>query len=147
MRDVGVDPLTPEELYRLVYDAHGRQRGPITRVGGAVVLGYDPLRLGENVAEQPAARETGVTVYGVPDDPSTVGVLAWLQEHGVPATLVDVTQRPLTAAELWALLELPGQNVRVPYTIVDDAVVLGNDRARLTATLAEHGYHHPHPGD
>lgn len=145
LRDVGQQPLTPEELYRLVYDPRGRPRGPITRVGRGVVLGYDPLRLSENLRDHPSAREAGVTVYGAPDDPSTMGVVAWLHEQGVPTTLVDTAQRPLAPAELWALLELPGQNVRVPYTLVDDAVVLGHDRARLTAVLAERGYPLRHP--
>jgi hypothetical protein len=88
-----------------------------------------------------------VTVHGRPDDPSTAAVLSWLGEQGVPATLADVAAAPLTPEAVWALLELPGNNVRVPFTLIDDAVVLGNDQGRLTAALAEHGYHRPHPGD
>ncbi len=131
-----VDPLTPDELWRLTHDAQGRQLAPLTRIATAVVLGYDPVRLGEYLEQFPEARADGATVYGRPGDPSTQGVLDWLAEHGVPATLVNVDERPMTRDELWQLLEIPGANIRTPLTDIDGVVVLGNDRRRLEEVLA-----------
>ncbi len=140
LRDVVTDPITPDELWALLHDAEGRQLGPLTRIAGAVVLGYDPVRLGEYLAGDPAAARQGATVYGRPGEAGTAGVLAWLAEHGVPATLVDVDATPLSREELWDLLKLPGDaNVRTPFTRIDGTVVLGNDRRRLEEVLARRG--------
>ncbi len=101
------------------------------------MLGFDPVRLGEYLEASPDTRTAGATVYGRPGDPGSQGVLTWLADHSVPAILVDVDQHPLTHQELWQLLVLPGNaNVRTPYTLVDGAVVLGNDRRRLEELLA-----------
>jgi hypothetical protein len=130
------EPITPDELWRLTHDAAGRQLAPLTRIASAVVLGYDPVRLGEYLEQFPDARTTGATVHGRPGDASTQGVLDWLAERGVPATLVDVDAQPMTRDELWDLLAIPNSNVRTPYTEIDGVVVLGNDRRRLAEVLA-----------
>ena len=130
------EPITPAELWTLTHDAGGRQLAPITRVGRGVVMGYDPLRLEENLSEFPEARD-GVTVYGRPGEASTDGVLDYLRGHAIPTTLVDVDRQPLSRDALWELLQIPQANVRTPFTRVDDTVVLGNDRRRLAEVLAE----------
>ena len=132
-----VEPITPDELWRLTHDAHGRQLAPLTRLASAVVLGYDPVRLGEYLEQLPQVRTDGATVHGRPGDASTQGVLDWLAEHGVPATLVDVDEHPMTREELWQLLEIPNANIRTPFTEIDGTVILGNDRWRLEEVLAE----------
>jgi arsenate reductase-like glutaredoxin family protein len=136
LRDVMVDPITPEELWQLMHDANGRQLAPLTRVGRGLVMGYDPVRLGENLAQYPEAAADGVTVYGRSGDSSTQGVLDYLRERAIPATLVDVDREPMSRDELWRLLEIPGQNIRTPFTVIDGTVVLGNDRRRLEEVLA-----------
>jgi len=131
-----VEPITPEELWRLTHDAQGRQLAPLTRLGTAVVLGYDPVRLGEYLEQLPQTRTDGATVYGQPGDASTRGVLDWLAEHGVRARLIDVDKHPMTREELWQLLEIPNANIRTPFTEIDGMVILGNDRRRLEEVLA-----------
>ena len=131
-----VDPLTPEELWQLTHDADGRQLAPLTKVGDGLVMGYDPVRLGENLEEYPEAQVDGVTVYCRPGDSGTQGVLDYLRERSVPATLVDVDREPMSRDELWRLLEIPGHNIRTPFTEVNGTVVLGNDRRRLEEVLA-----------
>lgn len=145
LRDVTDEPLGRDELYGLVYAPNGRQRGPLTCLDRGLVIGQDPVRLAENLADNPRVRTEGATVYGHADDPSTAGVLDWLAAQGVPARLEDVGVRPLDADAVWGLLKLGESDVRVPYTLIDDLVVLGNDRGRLTSALAERGYLAPHP--
>ena len=99
-------------------------------------MGYDPLRLEENLTEFPEARD-GVTVYGRRGEASTDGVLDYLRAHAIPTTLVEVDREPLTRDALWELLQIPQANVRTPFTRVDDTVVLGNDRRRLAEVLAK----------
>lgn len=135
LRDLMVEPLSPDELWRLMHDAAGRQLGPLTRVGKGVVMGYDPIRLDENLADNPDARTSGVTVYGRPGDRGTEGVLTHLRGQNVPATLVDLDQTPFSREALWQFLEIPNANIRTPFTDVDGTVVLGNDRQRLDEVL------------
>ena len=134
-----VDPITPDELWRLMHDANGQQLGPLTQVGAGVVMGHDPIRLDENLADNPTARTAGVVVYGHPAEESTRGVLAHLKAQGVPTRLVDLAREPFTRQTLWELLEIPGHNIRTPFTLVDDQVVLGNDRQRLATVLGTVG--------
>jgi hypothetical protein len=133
------EPITPDELWRLTHDAAGRQLAPLTKMASAVVLGYDPVRLGEYLEQYPEIPTQGATIYGRPGEASTQAVLDWLAERGVPATLVDVDAQPMSREELWQILEIPNSNVRTPFTEVDGTVILGNDRRRLEEVLAGRG--------
>lgn len=130
-----VEPLTRDELWRLMHDARGRQLGPLTRIGTGVVMGFDPIRVDENLAQY-GDGVSAATVYGQPGDRGTEDTLAHLRDRGVRATLRDTGREPLTADELWQLLEMPGKNIRTPFTDVDGIVVIGNDRRRLQEVLA-----------
>ncbi|HLY67788.1 MAG TPA: hypothetical protein VKU60_19775 [Chloroflexota bacterium] len=137
LRDLAHHPLSADELWALTHDAQGRQVVPITRIGSApadprtglnVVLGYDPIRLAERLDGD---YSQGATVYGRPCDAGTDGVLAYLREHRVASTLVDVDTQALPKDELIAMLTIPPAGNRTPYTLVDGTLVLGYDIPRL----------------
>jgi arsenate reductase-like glutaredoxin family protein len=132
MRDVVQQPLTRDDFAQLITDRGGRIRVPFTRVGTAVVLGYDPVRLRENREAQPDA---SITVHARQGDDSSERLLAHLRAETIPHAVRDVDADPLSVEELWELLTIPGQNVRTPYTIVGDEVVLGYDIPKLQRVL------------
>lgn len=133
MRDVMQDPLTPEEFERLLTDSEGRTRVPFTRVGSAAVLGFDPVRLRENLDAQPAG--VPVVVHVRPGDESSEQLLAHLIAEKIPHAVRNVDEDPMSGEELWGLLTIPGHNVRTPYTLVGDQLVFGYDVPRLKRLL------------
>jgi arsenate reductase-like glutaredoxin family protein len=133
MRDVMQDPLTPDEFAWLLTDASGRTRVPFTRVGGAAVLGFDPIRLRENIESQPPGAP--VVAHIRPGEESSEALVAHLRAEDIPHAVRDVDEEPLSAEELWGLLTIPGRNVRTPYTLVGDDLVFGYDIPKLSRLL------------
>ncbi len=132
MRDVVQDPITPEELAKLVRDREGRIRVPFSQVGKAGVLGFDPLRLSEYLAEDPSSK---VVAYVRKGEPSSEQLLAHLKEQGIPHEVRDVDVDPPTDEELWNLLTIPGRNLRTPYTLIGDELIYGYDVPKLARLL------------
>jgi arsenate reductase-like glutaredoxin family protein len=62
-------------------------------------------------------------------------VEAWLSQSGVPFTMRDVVQEPITREEFARLIRDPQGRVRVPFTCVGSATVLGFDPIRLQEYL------------
>jgi arsenate reductase-like glutaredoxin family protein len=132
MRDVVQEPITPEELSKLVRDRQGRIRVPFSEVGKSGVLGFDPIRLGEYLAEDPSSR---VVVYVRPGEPSSEQLLAHLKAQGIAHEVRNVDTDPPTDEELWNLLTIPGRNLRTPYTLIGDELIFGYDVPKLARLL------------
>ena len=126
------EPLTQAEFARLITEGNGRTRVPFTQVGSAVVLGYDPLRLREN---REASPDAPIVAHVRPGDPSSEQLLAHLRAEHIPHAVREVDADPLPTEELWRLLTIPGLNVRTPYTVVGDEVILGYDIPKLQRLL------------
>lgn len=133
MRDVVQEPLTEEEFARIIVDGQGRTRVPFTCVGTGTVLGFDPVRLGEYLQEQP---EAPVIAHVRPGDPSSEQLRAHLRDAGIAHAVRNVDADPMSVEELWGLLSIPGRNIRTPYTVVGDELVLGYDVLKLERVLA-----------
>ena len=132
MRDVVQDPISEAEFAQLLTDPGGRTRVPFTRVGKAAVLGYDPIRLQEYLAAEPEAPVIAHVRWG---EPSSEQLLQYLHDESIPHAARDVDAEPLSSDELWQLLTIPGSNIRTPYTLVGDEVVLGYDIPKLGRLL------------
>src|SRR5437773_5926087 len=132
MRNVVQDPITEEELAGLIHDKAGRIRVPFTTVGKATVLGFDPVRLGEYLAEDPSS---AVVAHIRPGEESSEQLLAHLREKGIAHSVRNVDEEPLSDQELWGLLTIPGRNLRTPYTVIGDELVLGYDIPKLARLL------------
>jgi hypothetical protein len=133
MRDVMQDPLSLEEFARLLTDPQGRTRVPFTRVGGAAVLGFDPIRLQENIDAQPVGAP--IVAHVRRGEESSEQLLGHLRSQGIPHAVRLVDEEPLSAEELWGLLTIPGHNIRTPYTLVGDDLVFGYDIPKLRRLL------------
>ena len=131
-RDVVREPITEDEFAALIIDPEGRIRVPFTRVGAAVVLGFDPVRLREYLGEDAQAP---VIVHGRDGDLSSDQLIAHLRAEGIPHALRDVDQDPLSLAELWGMLIIPSRGLRTPYTVIGDELVLGCDIPKLERVL------------
>jgi arsenate reductase-like glutaredoxin family protein len=132
MRDVVQDPITPEELSKLVRDREGRIRVPFSQVGKSGVLGFDPLRLQEYLDEDPTSR---VVAYVRKGEPSSEQLLAHLKAKNIKHEVRDVDTNPPTDQELWDLLTIPGRNLRTPYTLIGDELIFGYDIPKLARLL------------
>jgi hypothetical protein len=132
MRDVVQDPITPEELAKLVRDREGRIRVPFSQVGKSGVLGFDPLRLQEYLDEDPSSQ---VVAYVRKGEPSSEQLLAHLNAKGIKHEVRDVDVDPPTDQELWDLLTIPGRNLRTPYTLIGDELIFGYDIPKLARLL------------
>jgi len=135
-------PLAPDELAALLTDSNGQQIGPLTKLGGDepdpdfglnVVLGYDPIRLSERLANEP--QDVPITVYGHPTEVSTERLMDFLQLRGRAFHLRDIGEEPLPPDDLHRLLSIPKSGNRSPYTDVHGTVVLGYDVPRLSEVL------------
>jgi arsenate reductase-like glutaredoxin family protein len=133
MRDVVQDPITPEELAKLLRDREGRIRVPFSRVGKAGVLGFDPLRLQEYLDEDPSSR---VVAYVRKGEQSSEQLLAHLKARNIKHEVRDVDADPPTDQELWDLLTIPGRNLRTPYTLIGDELIFGYDIPKLSRLLS-----------
>src|SRR5437867_7247808 len=98
MRDVMQEPVTEDELARLIRDREGHIAVPFTKVGKAVVLGFDPIRLGEYLDEDPRAP---VVAHVRPGDPDSAHLLEHLRATGVAHAVRNVDAEPLSDQELW----------------------------------------------
>jgi arsenate reductase-like glutaredoxin family protein len=132
MRDVVQEPITPDELSKLIRDREGRIRVPFSRVGKSGVLGFDPLRLKEYMDEDPSNE---VVAYVRKGEPSSEQLLAHLKAQNIAHEVRDVDANPPTDEELWDLLTIPGRNLRTPYTLIQDELVYGYDIPKLARLL------------
>jgi arsenate reductase-like glutaredoxin family protein len=132
MRDVVQEPLSEEEFAKIIVDRDGHPRVPFTMVGKDAVLGFDPIRFREYYDASPNAP---VIAHVRKGDASCDQLLAYLRAEGIPHALRDVDEDPLSIEELWRLLTIPGRNVKTPYTVVGDELVLGYDIPKLERVL------------
>lgn len=132
MRDVVQDPLSEEEFAQIIVDREGHPRVPFTLVGKDAVLGFDPIRFKEY---RDASPDAPVIAHVRRSDESSDQLLAHLRAEGVPHATRDVDEDPMSVEELWGLLTIPGRNVKTPYTVVGDELVLGYDIPKLERVL------------
>ena len=132
MRDVVQDPLSEEEFAAIIVDRDGHPRVPFTMVGKDAVLGFDPIRFREYYDASPNAP---VIAHVRPGDISSDQLLAYLHAEGIDHAIRNVDEDPLSTEELWYLLTIPGRNVKTPYTVVGDELVLGYDIPKLERVL------------
>ena len=104
MRDVVQEPVTEDELARLTRDREGHIAVPFTKVGKAVVLGFDPIRLGEYLDEDPSAP---IVAHVRPGDPDSEHLLEHLRAKGVAHTVRNVDAEPLSDHRSGCITETP----------------------------------------
>ena len=132
MRDVVQDPLSEEEFAQIIVDREGHPRVPFTLVGKDAVLGFDPIRLREY---RDASPEAPVIAHVRDGDISSSHLLDHLRSEGIPHAVRDLDMDPISIEELWRLLTIPGRNIKTPYTVVGDELVLGYDIPKLERVL------------
>jgi len=132
MRDVVQEPLSEEEFAKIIVDRDGHPRVPFSMVGKDAVLGFDPIRFREYYD---ASSNAPVIAHVRKGDVSSDQLLTYLRAEGIPHAVRDVDEDPLSIEELWHLLTIPGRNVKTPYTVVGDELVLGYDIPKLERVL------------
>ncbi|MFN8475357.1 MAG: hypothetical protein U0822_24450 [Anaerolineae bacterium] len=133
--DLETDPISKEEIVRLMRRPDGAMRDPLIDIGGRLILGSDKAytdRVLKDLGEQtqPASK-----VYGRHGSPRTETALSYLADRGLQPAFHDLDADPLDDDSLLELMYLPRLgSTRAPIIVhqpADDPdqvhIILGGD--------------------